>query len=77
MHGKKYKRSKKYVETIYEKAFGIRQPYQILVDADFCLETLKWKIAPLETLVTVFGGQVKPSNTEACSELPFNSSSTI
>ena len=63
MKGKKYKRSQHYVQNIYEKYFGIRKPYQVLVDAPFCIETLKIKIAPMEALTEVFGGAVKLMTT--------------
>lgn len=63
MKGKKYKRSQHYVQNIYEKYFGIRKPYQIIVDAPFCIETLKIKIAPSAALTEVFGGAVKLMTT--------------
>lgn len=63
MKGKKYKRSQHYVKNVYEKYFGIRKPYQIIVDAPFCIETLKIKIAPSEALTEVFGGTVKLMTT--------------
>lgn len=63
MKGKKYKRSQHYVQNIYEKYFGIRKPYQIIVDAPFCIETVKIKIAPSAALTEVFGGAVKLMTT--------------
>lgn len=63
MKGKKYKRSQHAVKNIYEKYFGIRKPYQIIVDAPFCIETLKIKIAPTEAFTEVFGGAVKLMTT--------------
>lgn len=63
MKGKKYKRSQHYVQNVYEKYFGIRKPYQVIVDAPFCIETLKIKIAPMEALTEVFGGTVKLMTT--------------
>ena len=63
MKGKKYKRSQHYVQNIYEKYFGIRKPYQVLVDAPFCIDTLKMKIAPMQALTEVFGGTVKLMTT--------------
>jgi len=63
MKGKKYKRSQHYVQNVYEKYFGIRKPYQIIVDAPFCIETLKIKIAPSAALTEVFGGAVKLMTT--------------
>jgi U3 small nucleolar RNA-associated protein 23 len=63
MKGKKYKRSQHSVQNIYEKYFGIRKPYQIIVDAPFCIETLKIKIAPSAALTEVFGGAVKLMTT--------------
>lgn len=63
MKGKKYKRSQHYVQNVYEKYFGIRKPYQIIVDAPFCIETLKIKIAPSAAFTEVFGGPVKLMTT--------------
>ena len=63
MKGKKYKRSQHAVKNIYEKYFGIRRPYQVLVDATFCIEALKKKIAPAEAMLEVFGGPVKLMTT--------------
>ena len=63
MKGKKYKRSQHYVKNVYEKYFGIRKSYQVLVDAPFCIETLKIKIAPMEAITEVFGGTVKLMTT--------------
>lgn len=63
MKGKKYKRSQNAVQNIYEKYFGIRKPYQIIVDAPFCIETLKIKIAPSAAMTEVFGGAVKLMTT--------------
>lgn len=47
------------MQKIYEKSFGMRQPYQIIVDAEFCKELLKCKIVAKEVLPTVLGGAVK------------------
>lgn len=63
MKGKKYKRSQNQVQNLYEKYFGIRKPYQIIVDAPFCIETMKIKVAPVEALTEVFGGTVKLMTT--------------
>lgn len=63
MKGKKYKRSQHAVQNIYEKYFGIRKPYQIIVDAPFCIETLKIKIAASAAMTEVFGGAVKLMTT--------------
>lgn len=63
MKGKKYKRSQHAVKNIYEKYFGIRRPYQVLVDASFCIELLKKKIAPADAIQEVFGGPVKLMTT--------------
>ncbi len=63
MKGKKYRRSQHAVKTIYEKYFGIRRPYQILVDAPFCIDALKKKVTPAEAMQEVFGGPVKLMTT--------------
>ena len=63
MKGKKYKRSKHFVQNVYEKYFGIRKPYQIIVDAPFCIDTLKIKIAASAALTEVYGGPVKLMTT--------------
>jgi len=59
MKGKKYKRSETFMRKIYEKHFGFRPAYQILVDAQFCRELLKCKIVAKDVLPTVFGGPIK------------------
>lgn len=70
MKGKKFKRSQHAVQNIYEKYFGIRKPYQIVVDAQFCIESLNRKIMPVEALQEVFGGPVKLMTTQCiCAEL--------
>ncbi len=63
MKGKKYKKSQHSVQNVYEKYFGIRKPYQVLVDAPFCIDTLKIKIAAMSALSEVFGGPVKLMTT--------------
>ena len=63
MKGKKYKRSQNQVQNLYEKYYGIRKPYQIIVDAPFCIETMKIKVAPVEALTEVFGGSIKLMTT--------------
>lgn len=59
MKGKKYKRSETFIKKIYEKAFGLRQPYQVVVDAEFCRELLRCKVIAKEILPVVLGGAVK------------------
>lgn len=70
MKGKKFKRSQHAVQNIYEKYFGIRKPYQIVVDSQFCIESLKKRISPVDALQEVFGGPVKLMTTQCiCTEL--------
>ena len=59
MKGKKYKRSETWMKKVFEKAFAFRQPYQVLVDAEFCRELLKCKVVAKEILPVVLGGPVK------------------
>ena len=47
------------MKKIYEKACGLRQPYQIIVDAEFCRELLKCKIIAKDILPVALGGAVK------------------
>lgn len=47
------------MKKIFEKAFAFRQPYQVLVDAEFCRELLKCKVVAKEILPVVLGGPVK------------------
>ena len=61
MKGKKYKKSARWMETIYEKAFGLRKPYQILVDAQFCRELLKCKLIAKDLVPECLGGPTKIS----------------
>lgn len=56
MKGKKYKRGKSNMHALYERYFGVRQPYQVLVDAKFCEDTLKWKLPLAEKMPEILGG---------------------
>lgn len=64
MKGKKYKRSAAFIRKIYEKAFGIRQPYQILVDAELCREALRSKVVVKDLATEVLGGATKISKPD-------------
>ncbi len=51
--------------SVFERAFGLRQPYQLIVDGDFLETTLKQKMMFRDLLPTVLGGPVKLFTT-AC-----------
>lgn len=57
------KRAKAYrkLMAVYSHAFGFRQPYQILIDADFCQVLHDCKFDVAKQLHTVLQGDVKPS----------------
>lgn len=65
MKGRKYKRSQRFMTSVYEKAFGLRTPYQLILDGEFLEETLAKKILFRDLLPTVLGGNVKLFTT-AC-----------
>lgn len=60
MKGKKYKRSQHCMQTVYASHFSFHPPYQVLVDASFCVSSLKHKIVPRDQLSVVLGGMAKP-----------------
>lgn len=55
MKAKKYRRCEHYMRNIYERGFGFRAPYQILLDASFCLSSLRHKFDAKERFTTVLG----------------------
>lgn len=55
MKAKKYRRSEHFMRSIYELGFGFRAPYQILLDASFCLSSLRHKFDAKERFTTVLG----------------------
>lgn len=62
------KRAKTYrkLMSLYGLSFGFRQPYQVLVDADFCKDAHSLKTDILKQLSTVLQGTVKPMITQCC-----------
>lgn len=56
MKAKKYRRCEHHMLTVYEKGFGLRQPYQFLVDGDFCRSSLQHKFDPKERLPYILAG---------------------
>lgn len=56
MKAKKYRRCEHYMRTVYEKGFNLRQPYQFLVDGDFCRSSLQHKFDPKERLPYILAG---------------------
>lgn len=59
MKGRKYRRSQRFIQTVYEKGFGLRPPYQIILDAEMVREAMRHKVLLREALPVVFGGPVK------------------
>ncbi|KZO92185.1 hypothetical protein CALVIDRAFT_504728 [Calocera viscosa TUFC12733] len=62
------KRAKAYRKLMaqYERAFGFRHPYQVLVNADFCETAIQLKMDLMKELETVLQSQVKPMITQCC-----------
>ncbi|KAI7864567.1 PIN domain-like protein [Spinellus fusiger] len=52
----------------YQLVFGIKQPYQVLVDGDFCQEALVQKLYVKDELSNVLLGLTKPLVTECTLE---------
>lgn len=63
MKGKKYKKSTHLMQNIYGPFFNFHPPYQVLVDAVFCMESLKHKLMTKEQLPVVLGNSCKPMVT--------------
>jgi hypothetical protein len=59
MRGKRSKQYRKLIQQ-YSIHFGFREPYQVLVDADFVKDTTKCKMDLLAALERTFHGTVKP-----------------
>lgn len=55
----KYRRHEQNMKQVYEKYFGFRQPYQLLVDAAMCTASLRHKFDLKERLGLLLGGPVK------------------
>ncbi|KAI9506649.1 Fcf1-domain-containing protein, partial [Coemansia spiralis] len=53
---KAYKRAMQF----YQKNFGFREPYQVLVAADFILEAVSKNLRVVETLEETLQGKIKP-----------------
>lgn len=53
---KQQRRCEGYMRAVYERGFNMRQPYQFLVDGDFCRSSLQHKFEPKERLPQVLGG---------------------
>lgn len=60
------------MKKLYEKAFGLRQPYQVLVDAEVCREALKSKVMVKEIVPEILGGPSKISNSCAARQGPLS-----
>ncbi|KAI2617586.1 hypothetical protein GGS26DRAFT_576184 [Hypomontagnella submonticulosa] len=60
------KRSKQYRKLMeqFSMSFGFREPYQVLVDADFIAESNKCKMDLMRRLEDTLHGQVKPLITQ-------------
>lgn len=56
---RKYKKYQKCMKSIYVKIFSMREPYQIIIDAEACREAIKRKIDFRESLSSILGGAVK------------------
>ncbi|KAJ2656001.1 hypothetical protein IWW48_005242 [Coemansia sp. RSA 1200] len=56
------KRTKAYrkVMKLYQQSFGFREPYQVLVSADFLLEGVAKNLEVIKTLEDALQGKVKP-----------------
>ncbi|CAA7266606.1 unnamed protein product [Cyclocybe aegerita] len=62
------KRAKAYRKLmhLYCMSFGFRQPYQVLVDSEFCKSAVVQKLDLQKQLHTVLQGDVKPMMTQCC-----------
>ncbi|EJT97712.1 hypothetical protein DACRYDRAFT_97107 [Dacryopinax primogenitus] len=62
------KRAKTYRKLMaqYERAFGFRQPYQVLVNSDFCEMAIQLKMEFMKDLEIVLQAKAKPMITQCC-----------
>lgn len=60
MRGKRAKQYRKLMQQ-YQLAFGFREPYQVLVDADMLIDTDQFKMDMLGGLERTLQGEVKTS----------------
>lgn len=65
MKGKRLKKAHKLMRSTYERAFGLRTPYQFILDADFLETCLAQKMLFRDLLPLLLGGPVKLFTT-AC-----------
>ncbi|KAH9814893.1 hypothetical protein DFH28DRAFT_969724 [Melampsora americana] len=49
---------------IYNTVFNFREPYQVIIDADFMITVINQKIDLISRLESVLGGKVKPMITQ-------------
>lgn len=69
MRGKRSKQYRKLIQQ-YSIHFGFREPYQVIVDADFVKDTTRCKMDLLAALERTFHGTVKPRMCSSASYLP-------
>ena len=65
MKGKRQKHLRKCL-TFYEKNFGYKPPYKLLIDGTFCKAALKFKVNIMEQMPKYLGGEVKYFTTKCC-----------
>ncbi|KAG4305896.1 hypothetical protein PORY_000806 [Pneumocystis oryctolagi] len=65
MRQKRMKSYKKLMQ-IYRISFGFREPYQVLIDADYLQDSIKYKIDIIKQLERALQGKVKPMITQCC-----------
>ncbi|KAF7306665.1 PIN domain-like protein [Mycena indigotica] len=65
MRQKRAKAYRKLME-LYSMSFGFRQPYQVLVDAEFCKTSIEAKTELSKQISSVLQGDVKPMITQCC-----------
>ena len=59
MKGKRIKRAQKSMHAIYERSFGMRTPYQLILDGEFLKTALAQKLYFKEALPNLLGGPVR------------------
>ncbi|GAA96339.1 uncharacterized protein L969DRAFT_626535 [Mixia osmundae IAM 14324] len=65
MRQKRNKANRK-VMALYASSFGFREPYQVLVDSDFCIALAAQKDDAVARFEAVVQGNVKPMMTQCC-----------
>lgn len=69
MKARQYRRCEHFMRNVYGRCFGVREPYQLLVDDTFCVAALQHGLDLKERLPLVLGGAVRLMTTGCVADL--------